>query len=96
MPELPEVETMCRGIAAIVGRTIAGMGAPRSKLRPIKILPPLGRFRGRVEGGRDRLAKAWDPNGSPARAFEPMKELVMKAATLASNPAPPKVQPPGR
>jgi formamidopyrimidine-DNA glycosylase len=52
MPELPEVETMRRGIAAIVGSTIAGMSSPRSKFRPIQIAPPLGRFRRRVEGRR--------------------------------------------
>jgi len=52
MPELPEVETMRRGIAAIVGSTIAGMSSPRSKMHPIKIVPPLGRFRRRVEGRR--------------------------------------------
>ncbi len=52
MPELPEAETMRRGIAAIVGSTIAGMSAPRSKLRPIKVVPPLGRFRRRVQGRR--------------------------------------------
>jgi len=78
-----------------------------------------------VSGGRDRLVKLWDPNGSPLRALAPMKELVMKAvfihdggrvvvgdwsgevrvwttadgrqaATLASNPAAPKAQPPRR
>ena len=52
MPELPEVETMCRGIAAIVGSTITGMVRPRSKLRPIAIVPPPARFRRRVTGRR--------------------------------------------
>jgi formamidopyrimidine-DNA glycosylase len=36
MPELPEVETMRRGIAAVVGGRIERVWVPRSKLRPIK------------------------------------------------------------
>jgi formamidopyrimidine-DNA glycosylase len=50
MPELPEVETMRRGIAAIVGGRIQRVWVPRSKLRPIKIAPPLRSLRRRVAG----------------------------------------------
>jgi formamidopyrimidine-DNA glycosylase len=50
MPELPEVETMRRGIAPIVGSRIEGMRCPRSKLRPITIEPPLAQFRRRIAG----------------------------------------------
>jgi formamidopyrimidine-DNA glycosylase len=50
MPELPEVETMRRGIAPIVGSRIEGMRCPRSKLRPIAIAPPLAQFRRRIAG----------------------------------------------
>jgi formamidopyrimidine-DNA glycosylase len=50
MPELPEVETMRRGIAPIVGSRIEDMECPRSRLCPITIEPPLGRFRRRVAG----------------------------------------------
>lgn len=39
MPELPEVETMRRGIAAIAGCTIAGAERLRCKRRPILIQP---------------------------------------------------------
>ena len=39
MPELPEVETMRRGIAAIAGRRIAGITCPRSRVRPLSIEP---------------------------------------------------------
>jgi formamidopyrimidine-DNA glycosylase len=39
MPELPEVETMRRGIAAIAGRRIAGVTFPRSRVRPLSIEP---------------------------------------------------------
>ena len=39
MPELPEVETMRRGISGIAGRRIAGVTFPRSRVRPISIDP---------------------------------------------------------
>jgi formamidopyrimidine-DNA glycosylase len=39
MPELPEVETMRRGIAGIAGRRIAGVTFPRSRVRPLSIEP---------------------------------------------------------
>ncbi|HET6881573.1 MAG TPA: DNA-formamidopyrimidine glycosylase family protein, partial [Pirellulales bacterium] len=50
MPELPEVETMRRGIAGVVGRRIEAVLRPRCKLRPIEIAPDLARFRRRVVG----------------------------------------------
>ncbi len=52
MPELPEVETMRRGIAAAAGAIITGMLRPRSSLQPITIEPALGKFRRRVLGHR--------------------------------------------
>jgi formamidopyrimidine-DNA glycosylase len=39
MPELPEVETMRRGIAGIAGSRIAAVTFPRSRVRPISIEP---------------------------------------------------------
>jgi formamidopyrimidine-DNA glycosylase len=39
MPELPEVETMCRGIGGCVGRRIAAARFPRSRVRPIAVAP---------------------------------------------------------
>ena len=50
MPELPEVETMRRGIAGIAGSRISEVRRPRSGLRPIKITPRFGDFRRRVVG----------------------------------------------
>jgi formamidopyrimidine-DNA glycosylase len=50
MPELPEVETMRRGIAEVVGSRIRRVVRPRCRLRPIAILPDMGRFRRRVVG----------------------------------------------
>jgi formamidopyrimidine-DNA glycosylase len=39
MPELPEVETMCRGIAGCVGLRIAAAALPRGRVRPIATTP---------------------------------------------------------
>jgi formamidopyrimidine-DNA glycosylase len=50
MPELPEVETMRRGIAHIAGCTIRGVRKPRCRLRPIQITPRIGTFRRRAVG----------------------------------------------
>ncbi len=52
MPELPEVETMRRGIAAVAGSRIAGLRRPRSRLQSIQIDPPLAAFRRRAVGRR--------------------------------------------
>ncbi len=52
MPELPEVETMRRGIAPIVGRRIRDVRRARCRLRPIKIAPRLSDLRRRVVGRR--------------------------------------------
>ncbi len=50
MPELPEVETMKRGIASVVGCRITAVERPRCRLRPILIAPSLGPFRRRAVG----------------------------------------------
>ena len=50
MPELPEVETMRRGILPVVGHTIAAVSRPRCRLKPIAVEPDLPRFRRRVVG----------------------------------------------
>jgi formamidopyrimidine-DNA glycosylase len=50
VPELPEVETMCRGIAAVVGSRIVAVQRPRCRLRPIEITPRLRQWSGRVPG----------------------------------------------
>jgi formamidopyrimidine-DNA glycosylase len=52
MPELPEVETMRRGIAAVAGCRITGLRRPRSRLQSIVIQPPLAAFRRRAVGSR--------------------------------------------
>ena len=52
MPELPEVETMRRGIADIVGCRIRDVRRPKSTLQPIEITPGPAAFRRRVSGRR--------------------------------------------
>ena len=54
MPELPEVETMRRGVEPIAGSHIRDLRRPRSRLKPIKISPRLSDFRRRVVGRKIR------------------------------------------
>lgn len=50
MPELPEVETMCRGIAGVAGCRIQAVRFPRSGLRPILLEPAGGPMARRLRG----------------------------------------------
>jgi formamidopyrimidine-DNA glycosylase len=50
VPELPEVETMRRGVAVIVGSRIAAVPAVRCAKKPIEISPRLPQFRRRAVG----------------------------------------------
>jgi formamidopyrimidine-DNA glycosylase len=50
MPELPEVETMRRGIVGIVGSRIEDVERVTCRRRPITITPRIDRFRRRVAG----------------------------------------------
>lgn len=52
MPELPEVETMCRGIAAVRGCRIRSVERPRCRLRPIEITPTMAQWTRRAVGQR--------------------------------------------
>ncbi|MCE5269122.1 MAG: formamidopyrimidine-DNA glycosylase [Planctomycetaceae bacterium] len=52
MPELPEVETMCRSIAAAAGGRIGGVERPKSRLQSIDISPRIDAFRRRIVGRR--------------------------------------------
>jgi formamidopyrimidine-DNA glycosylase len=86
MPELPEVETMRRGIAAVAGCTIATAQRLPCPRKPIAIQPGFAAFRRRVEGARiertDRAGKRvvlWLDSGD-ALVFEPrMTGLVLLA-----------------
>ena len=61
MPELPEVETMRRGIIACQGATITKLLRPRCRLKPIFIQPELSHLRRRIVGSKivalERLGK---------------------------------------
>ena len=50
MPELPEVETMCRGLAGIVGRRIGRVEFPRGPVRPLSVTPSCRVIAGRLKG----------------------------------------------
>ncbi len=54
MPELPEVETMRRGILPIVGSRIVDVSRPRSSKKPITIAPTLPTLRRRAVGAKIR------------------------------------------
>jgi formamidopyrimidine-DNA glycosylase len=86
MPELPEVETMRRGVAAVVGATIAGVERPACHLKPIAVTPRIDVFRRRVVGRRieavDRIGKrvSLRLDSGAAIVFEPrMTGLVLLA-----------------
>ena len=61
MPELPEVETMRRGLIATIGGTITAVTEPIIPYRPIKLDPPFVQLRKRVLGATvvavNRIAK---------------------------------------
>ena len=77
MPELPEVETMCRGIAAVVGQAIHSVRFPKTHLCDIEMLPSKRVIRRRVEGqlvrGVRRVAKrvVIDLDSGDSVVFEP-------------------------
>jgi formamidopyrimidine-DNA glycosylase len=86
MPELPEVETMRRGVAVVVGAMIAGVERPVCRLKPIAVTPRIDVFRRRVVGRRieaaDRIGKrvSLRLDTGAAIVFEPrMTGLVLLA-----------------
>ena len=50
MPELPEVETMRRGVAGVVGARIERVEFVRGRAKPIAVKPSRAVFRWRLEG----------------------------------------------
>ncbi len=50
MPELPEVETMRRGLAVVVGRRIAAVEFPRGSVRPLLVRPRPAAIAARLAG----------------------------------------------
>lgn len=77
MPELPEVETMRRGVSGVVGATIVAVETTACPRKPISIQPSLARLKPRIIGTRiERTARAgkrvvlWLSSGD-ALVFEP-------------------------
>jgi formamidopyrimidine-DNA glycosylase len=86
MPELPEVETMRRGILAIVGSRVRKVLAEPCQRRPILVAPAIEEFQRRAKGCKvvavDRLGKrvVVRLNSDDAIIFEPrMTGLVLVA-----------------
>lgn len=84
MPELPEVETMRRGIAGIVGARVTGVEVVRNGLRPMTIEPDPRRLARRLRGagvtGVSRVGKrvVLELDTSDRLVFEPrMTGLVL-------------------
>lgn len=85
MPELPEVETMRRGVNSVVGSRIADVRQLPCPRKPIRISPSIGRFRRRVLAAAiERTARVgkrvalWLDTGD-AMVFEPrMTGLLLR------------------
>lgn len=91
MPELPEVETMRRGILPIVGGRVVDVSRERCRLKSIEIRPSLPSFRRRVLGqtitgvGRAGKRVVVELDSEDRIVFEPrMTGLVL----LADPPGP--------
>lgn len=61
MPELPEVETMCRGIRCVEGAIVSNFRKAPSRYRPITLEPTVATIRRRIRGQKieqvERLGK---------------------------------------
>lgn len=61
MPELPEVETMCRGVRPVIGATIVRVVDPKCTYRPVACDPTIrsisARLRNQVITGISRIGK---------------------------------------
>lgn len=86
MPELPEVETMRRGILPVVGGRIVGVRREPCRLKPIAVAPGLATFRrravGRTIAGVGRVGKrvVVELDSEERIVFEPrMTGLVLLA-----------------
>lgn len=92
MPELPEVETMRRGLLPIIGRTIEQVAFPTIPYRPIAIYPSrdklLARCRGKKIVSVERIAKR------VSVVLDSMERIVLqpKMAGMVMVSAPPSSQ----
>jgi formamidopyrimidine-DNA glycosylase len=86
MPELPEVETMRRGILSVTGATIREVQFPPCRKRPLTISPPRGSWPRRLVGAKvtsvERIGKrlVLKLSSADVLVFEPrMTGLVLLA-----------------
>ena len=85
---MPEVETMCRCIAAAVGGRLRDVIRPRSRLQSIIISPPLGKFRCQARGRTiaairrvgKRVVLALDADGPGERACALLVDVLAPVA----------------
>jgi formamidopyrimidine-DNA glycosylase len=75
MPELPEVETMRRGLACVAGRRIEAVEFPRSRVRPIAMTPSPAALAARIT---DRSIVAVHRRG---------KRVVLELAAAPAEPS---------
>lgn len=92
MPELPEVETMRRGIRGVIGCRIEGVLRPRCRLRPIAVEPSWSALRRRLPG---QIIRAVDRVGKRVvLALDDTSRLVfeprMTGLVLLSDPPDPE------
>jgi formamidopyrimidine-DNA glycosylase len=86
MPELPEVETMCRGLAGIVGRRIGRVEFPRGPVRPLLVRPARSEVARRLAGAEivavtrrgKRVVMELGPSGSRGRSDAGPRWLVIE------------------
>ena len=92
MPELPEVETMRRGIRAVRGARLADVSRVPCRLKPIRVTPRLDIFRRRARGrtvvsvGRRGKRVVLHLDGGDAIVIEPR----MTGLVLVSDPPDPE------
>ncbi len=75
MPELPEVETMCRGIRGIIGSVIERVVDPRCQYRPIACEPSIATIARRL---RDQTIDAVTRVGKRVIIETPRWALVLQ------------------
>jgi len=59
MPELPEVETMRRGILGLAGNTITDMATVKNPCKPLQINPTLATLRRKTLGAKIDAVERW-------------------------------------
>lgn len=96
MPELPEVETMRRGIAHLSGLRISGVSCPRGTTRPISMAPGPQEIHRRLDGRTlaavhrfgKRVAIELEPQGPADREWLVIEPRMTGLLLVADPPTP--------